>query len=112
MYHDNRTVNLVVSTSRLTVRALVSGIAKFLNRTNHRVQIKKDARYQQKVRRKQEGPQGKQTVRQLVRNSNGLKQLPDIWFSLRPKMKRCFPVCWQSAHSGSWIKAKTGNQVY
>ena len=73
---ENRTVNLVVSTSRLTVRALMSGIAKFLNRANHRVQIKKDAKYQQKVRRKQEGPRGKQTVRQLVRNSNGLKQLP------------------------------------
>ena len=38
--------------------------------------MKAQARQRQKEQRKAEGPHGKQTMKQLVRHSNGLKEIP------------------------------------
>lgn len=35
-----------------------------------------ESKLRQKEQRKQEGPHGKQSVKQLIRHSNGLKQVP------------------------------------
>lgn len=81
---ENRTVNIVITTTRLTARTLMDGIRKYLNRNAQMKQsirerkagVKVEAKQRQKEQRKAEGPHGKQTVKQLVRHSNGLKQVP------------------------------------
>ena len=81
---ENRTVNIVVTTTRLTARALMDGIRKYLNENANMKQsmrerkagVKIEARQRKKEQKKLEGPHGKQTVKQLVRHSNGLKQVP------------------------------------
>lgn len=81
---ENRTVNMVIMTSRVTTRAMMDGIRKYLNQNAHMKQsmrerkagVKIEAKQRRKEQRKAEGPHGKQSVRQLVRHSNGLKQVP------------------------------------
>ena len=83
---ENRSVNLVITTTRLSARALMDGIRQFVNNANvnHRLakenksrqkMVKKEAKTRQAEQRKAEGPHGKQTVKQLVRHSNGVKQI-------------------------------------
>ena len=55
---ENRTVNLVISTTRLTARALISGYRKF---EEHRKQ-----RAAARSAKKSQKPTGKQTVKQLA----------------------------------------------
>ena len=75
---ENRTINLVITTSKLSVHVLMDGLRKFMQQTG--VQTRRAqtriAKAQVKAREKAEGPHGKQTVRQLVKHSNGLKRVP------------------------------------
>ena len=65
---ENRTVNLVISTSRLTARALISGYHKFAEaHKNH------SAKRASKGRRQHTG---KQTVKQLMRSGKEIRRLP------------------------------------
>ena len=81
---ENRTVNIVVMTTRLTARSMIDGLRKYMNEQSQMKQhtrqkkqdVKLESKYRQKEQRKAEGPHGKQTVKQLVRHSNGLKQVP------------------------------------
>ena len=81
---ENKTVNIVVMTTRLTARSMIDGLRKYMNERSQMKQharqkkqdVKLESKYRQKEQRKAEGPHGKQTVRQLVRHSNGLKQVP------------------------------------
>ena len=83
---ENRTVSFVVSTSKMSLRVILAAIRRVLHARGYRVQQKKSAKRQiktrvkavkkeEKVRRKNDGPRGKQTVRQLMRHSNGLKKM-------------------------------------
>lgn len=81
---ENRTVNIVVMTTRLTARALMDGIRRFLNQRSterltvkdRKIAVKTEAKMRRKEQKRAEGPHGKQTVKQLVRNGGGLKQVP------------------------------------
>ena len=84
---ENRTVNFVVTTSKLSAQVLISGIRRVLQSQSYRRAQKKTEKRQirtrvkaaekeERVRRKAEGPRGKQSVRQLIRHSNGVKRLP------------------------------------
>ena len=77
---ENRTINVVIATTRLSARQLESGIRRYLNghaqKKNAKRNVKVQVRQRQKEQRKAEGPHGKQTVKQLVRHSNGLKEVP------------------------------------
>ncbi len=81
---ENRTVNIVVMTKRLTALSMIDGLRKYMNEQSQMKQharqkkqdVKLEAKYRHKEQQKAEGPHGKQTVRQLVRHSNGLKQVP------------------------------------
>ena len=83
---ENRTINFVVSTSRLSLRVVLAAIRKVLQSRGYRRQQKKSERRQirtrmkvvkkeAKAKRKAEGPRGKQSVRQLVRHSSGVTKL-------------------------------------
>ena len=83
---ENRTVSFVVSTSKMSLRVILAAIRRILQARGYRVQQKKSAKRQiktrvkavkkeEKIRRKNDGPRGKQTVRQLMRHSNGLKKM-------------------------------------
>ncbi len=83
---ENRTVNLVVTTTRLSTRALVDGLRQFVNnaQSNSRLRkeahsrkkmVKKEARVRQAEQKKAEGPHGKQTVKQLVRHSSTVSKI-------------------------------------
>ena len=70
---ENRTINLVITTSKLSVRVLMDGLRKFMQQSGvqtRRVQTR-IAKAQVKARQKAEGP-----VKQLVKHSNGLKRVP------------------------------------
>lgn len=84
---ENRTVNLVITTSRLSVRALTDGLRRFLNRVEQQSRLRQETASRERIakaeiraRRKEmektDSPHGKQTIRQLIRHSNGLKQVP------------------------------------
>ena len=80
---ENRTVNVAVTTTKLTARALMDGLRKYLNQVNQESQARKnqkmirtESKLRQKEQKKAEGPHGKQSVKQLLRHSNGLKQVP------------------------------------
>ena len=64
---ENRTVNLAISTTRLTVRTIVAGIRMYLQ--HHRnAQMKKSA--------KMEGVHGKQSVKELIGQNQGVARMP------------------------------------
>ena len=84
---ENRTVNLVVSTTRLTARTLMHALQKYLNSIERQKIAKKSEKRQikmtrvlekekQKAREKLEGPHGKQTVKQLLRSGKEIRRLP------------------------------------
>ena len=84
---ENRTVNLVIATGRLSTRVLLRGMHKFLARSEQRKQAAKSERRQirmtrtlekvrTKARLKAEGPRGKQSVKHLMRTGKELKRLP------------------------------------
>ena len=59
---ENRTVNLMISTTKLTWRALVSGYRKF-------------QQYRSKVKAGKEVPHGKQTVKKLIGQNQGVSSI-------------------------------------
>lgn len=59
---ENRTVNLMISTTKLTWRALVSGYRKF-------------QQYRSKVKVVKEVPHGKQTVKKLIGQNQGVSSI-------------------------------------
>ena len=64
---ENRTVNLAISTTRLSTRTIVAGIRMYLQ--HHRnAQMKKPA--------KVEGVHGKQSVKELIGQNQGVSRMP------------------------------------
>ena len=61
---ENRAVNLAVSTSKLTLRSIVNGVRKFLEH-QRRIRAAKQNR----------GYQGKQTVKQLIGQNQGVSNI-------------------------------------
>ncbi len=61
----NRTVNLAVSTSKLTTRTVMNGIRSYLN---HRSKVK--------AAKANEVPHGKQTVKELIGQNQGVSSIP------------------------------------
>lgn len=64
---ENRTVNLAISTTKLTARSLITAFQKF-QRYRNEVKAKKGAK-------KAEIPHGKQTVKQLVGQNQGVSNI-------------------------------------
>lgn len=64
---ENRTVNLVITTTRLTARALISGYHKF---EEHRKQ-----HAAAKAAKKNQRPTGKQTVQELIGQNQGVTSI-------------------------------------
>lgn len=73
---ENRTINVVIMTSRLSARVLENGLRRFLNDHSQARRTRKNVKIQAKQKMKEAGPRGKQSLKQLVRHSNGLKQVP------------------------------------
>ena len=65
---ENRTVNLAISTTRLTFRTLLAAGRAYVN---HRAKLK--ANRQQE---KSEKPVGRQTIRQLIGQNQGVSSIP------------------------------------
>ncbi|MCD7745860.1 MAG: PcfB family protein [Lachnospiraceae bacterium] len=65
---ENRAVNLAISTTKLTARTVMNGVRLFLN---HRSKVKV-----QKAQKAAEGPHGKQSVRQLIGQNQGVSTIP------------------------------------
>lgn len=64
---ENRTVNLAISTSRLSARTIVAGIRMYLQHQRNAA-AKKSA--------KVEGVHGKQTVKELIGQNQGVSRMP------------------------------------
>ncbi|MCD8294473.1 MAG: PcfB family protein [Clostridia bacterium] len=62
---NNRTVNLAVSTTKLTARTVMNGIRQYLN---HRAKVK--------AQKNAEVPHGKQTVQELIGQNQGVTTIP------------------------------------
>lgn len=88
---ENRSVNLVVSTGKLSIRILLTALRKYLDsRSNKRKiraqtirsekrQVKMAGRLERerdRVRKELEGPRGKQTVKQLMQSGKDVHQIP------------------------------------
>lgn len=64
----NRTVNLAISTTKLTARTIMKGLRMYLN---HRAKVKA-----KKTAAKNETPHGKQTVEELIGQNQGVSTIP------------------------------------
>ena len=64
---ENRTVNLAISTTRLSARTIVAGIRMYLQHQRNAA-LKKPA--------KEEGVHGKQTVKELIGQNQGVSRMP------------------------------------
>ena len=64
---ENRTVNLVITTTRLTARALISGYHKFEERRKQYAAAK--------AAKKSQRPTGKQTVQELIGQNQGVTSI-------------------------------------
>lgn len=62
---ENRTVNLAISTTRLTFRTLISAGRAYMN---HRAKVKAEKQHQQ--------PKGKQTIKELIGQNQGVSSIP------------------------------------
>lgn len=65
---ENRTVNLAISTTRLTFRTLLAAGRAYVN---HRAKVKAS-----KQQEKSEKPVGRQTIRQLIGQNQGVSSIP------------------------------------
>ena len=65
---ENRTVTLIISAVKLTARELKAGMDKYLS--------EKKSKAMEKARAAPEKPTGKQTVRQLIGQNQGVSNLP------------------------------------
>ena len=68
---ENRSVNLAITTTKLTARAICSGIRKYLQ---HRGKVK-TGKASDKAEKKAEPIHGKQTVKQLIRQNQGVSSV-------------------------------------
>lgn len=68
---ENRSVNLAITTTKLTARAICSGIRKYLQ---HRGKVK-TRKASDKAEKKAEPIHGKQTVKQLIRQNQGVSSV-------------------------------------
>ncbi|MCD8122847.1 MAG: PcfB family protein [Clostridiales bacterium] len=64
----NRSINLAITTSKLTARTIMNGLRMYLN---HRTKVKA-----KKAAAKNEVPRGKQTVEQLIGQNQGVTSIP------------------------------------
>ena len=64
---ENRTVNLAISTSRLSARTIVAGIRMYLQHQRNAAAKKPT---------KVEGVHGKQTVKELIGQNQGVSRMP------------------------------------
>ncbi len=64
----NRSINLAITTSKLTARTIMNGLRMYLN---HRTKVKA-----KKAAAKNEIPRGKQTVEQLIGQNQGVTSIP------------------------------------
>lgn len=73
---ENRTVNLAISTTKLTVRAILSGYRKY--QAHHaKSKAANPAKQTETPHGKQtETPHGKQTVKELVGQGQGVSSIP------------------------------------
>ena len=71
---ENRTVNLMITTTRLTARALISGYHKFEERRN-KFEERRKQRAAARSARKSQKPTGKQTVKQLIGQNQGVSSI-------------------------------------
>ncbi len=62
---ENRTVNLAISTTKLTLRAIITGYRKY--QSHHS---------KSKAAKQAETPQGRQTVKELVGQGQGVSSIP------------------------------------
>ena len=67
---ENRTVNLAISTTRLTWRAIVSGYRAFKQQETKMQAAEKE------LQEKRENPSGKQTVKELIKKDQGVTSIP------------------------------------
>ena len=65
---ENRTVNLAITTTQLSWRTVVTGIRMYLN---HREKVK-----YQKQQKAEKGIQGKQSVKDLIGQNQGVSRMP------------------------------------
>ncbi|MDY6308760.1 MAG: PcfB family protein [Oribacterium sp.] len=65
---ENRSINLAITTTRLTGHTIVAGIKTYLN---HRAKVKS-----QKLAKTSEGPHGKMTVKELIGKEQGVSSIP------------------------------------
>ena len=65
---ENRTVNLAISTTRLTFRTLLAAGRVYMN---HRAKVKAD-----KQQKKSEKPMGRQTIKELIGQNQGVSNIP------------------------------------
>lgn len=84
---ENRSVNLAVSTGKLSARILLQAIRRFLEQSRHNQQAKKDAKQQIltsrevekeriRARLEAEAPKGRQSVKELLRSGKEVRRLP------------------------------------
>lgn len=83
---ENRTVNLAVSTTRLTVSAVMAGIGKYMR---HRANVKAG-----KAAKAGEKPKGRQTIEELIGQNQGVTSVDVAKTDLRgfEKYARKFSV--------------------
>lgn len=83
---ENRTVNLAVSTTRLTVSAVMAGIGKYMR---HRANVKA-----RKATKTGENPKGRQTIEELIGQNQGVTSVDVAKTDLRgfEKYARKFSV--------------------
>ena len=104
---ENRTVSLVVSTTRLSTRVLMQAIEKHLNKAERKKENIKAEKRQVRVagkseearlraQRKEAGPHGKQSVRQLMRSG---KATLSFATAIVPTGRTCPRVLCRSAPS-------------
>lgn len=65
---ENRTINLAITTTRLSGYTIIAGIKAYLN---HRAKVKS-----QKLAKAADGPHGKMTVKELIGKEQGVSSIP------------------------------------
>lgn len=65
---ENRTINLAITTTRLSGHTIIAGIKAYLN---HRAKVKS-----QKLAKAADGPHGKMTVKELIGKEQGVSSIP------------------------------------
>ena len=91
---ENRTVTLIISAVKLTARELKAGMDKYLS--------EKKSKAMEKARAAPEKPSGKQTVRQLIGQNQGVSNI-EITNSNMRRSRRCAPETSVSRRRWTWM---------